>query len=275
LIHTRRIEGFLRVRALLAGLACLCLPISGPSAALALETAKEIEDCVRTNLPETSSEQRVLFKARDRVGGIKESRATIAWKKFPNGFHRLLLRVSDPPKLRKTGVLLIEKEDTTDRFIYLPALRRVKRITKETLSGPLLGTDFTYEQLERIQGVSVERPSTRLEDGEVKGRPVYVTETRAAEDDTSGYDRVVEFVDRETCVVLRTEFYERGDRLRKVLTVDPADVTPEEGMNIPHRMMVEDLLEESSTEMLVEELKVGKAIPDRVFSLHELSVGRH
>jgi hypothetical protein len=256
-----------------AGIALL-LTLFGPSMALPLETVREIQDCVRANVPEGSSVQTVLLKARDRIGAVKESRAKISWKKFPDGFYRLLLRVSDPPKLRKTGVLLIEKEGDTDRFIYLPALRRVRRITRQSMSGSLLGTDFTYDQLERVQRMRTEREAGRLEDAEIEGRPVYVLESRASKDDGSLHDRVVEFVDRETCVVLRSEFYEHGDRLRKLLTVDFAEVKHQDGLNIPRRMLLQDLLEESATELVVEEIEVGTQISNRLFSVHELSVGR-
>jgi hypothetical protein len=255
-------------------LVVLLISLAGASTALALETAKQIEDCVRENLPQESSEQTIVFKARDRIGAVKESRTTIYWKKFPDGFSKALIRVSAPPKLRGTGLLLIEKENSTDPFLYLPELRKVRRITKNSSSEAILGTDFTYDDLERVQGMREDRESERLEDAILEGRPVYVLQSRPGEDEDAEFDRAVSFIDHQTCVILRQEFYERGDRLRKLLTADPDRITREGTLHIPRYLLMHDLLEETSTELLLEKIEIDKQIPGRTFSRKELAVGR-
>ena len=75
-------------------------------------------------------------------------------------------------------------------------------------------------------------------------------------------------------MVLRQEFYERGDRLRKILTVDPDRITREGARHIPRRLLMNDLLEETSTELVFEKIEIDKPIPDRIFSRKELAVGR-
>jgi hypothetical protein len=255
-------------------LVALLISLCDASMVLALETAEEIEDCMRENLPEESSKQTIVFKARDRIGAVKESRATIHWKKFPDGFSKALMRVSAPPKLRGTGLLLIEKENSTDRFLYLPELRKVRRITKNSSSESILGTDFTYDELERVQGMREDRQSERLEDAIVEGRPAYVLQSHPEDDEDADFDRVVTFIDRQTCVVLRQEFYERGDRLRKLLTADPDRITLEGSLHIPRLMLMQDLLEETSTELVLEKIEIDEQIPGRTFSRKELAVGR-
>ncbi len=256
---------FLRVVLLIS----LCGAVPAP------QTVEEIEDCIRENLPKETSLQKVIFKARDRTGAIQESRATIYWKKFPNGFSKVLLRVSAPPKLRGTGLLMIEKEKDADRFLYLPELGKVRRITKNSSSGALLGTDFSYNQLEQIQGLHEERETERLDDAVISERPVYVLQSRPSSDDEPlEYERVLTFVDHTTCVVLRQESYERGDRLRKVLSIDPNQISHESELYIPRRMLMQDLLEKSSTVLLLEEIEIGRRIPDRTFSRKELAIGR-
>lgn len=252
----------------------LFLTLSAGSAASALETAQEIEDCVRDNLPEQSSTQEVVFKAYDRTGAVKETRATVYWRESEDGMSKVMMRVSDPPRLRGAGVLTVEKETKTDRFLYLPALRKVRRITKSTHSGALLGTDFTYEELERVQGLRQDGQKERLEDAVLDGRPVYVLEVHPDAEEDSKYDHIHLHIDRETCVVLRSEFYARGDQLRKVLTVDPERVTREDGALIPRHLHMEDLIDESSTDLVVESIEVGASIPDKVFTRKELIVGR-
>ena len=70
---------------------------------------------------------------------------------------KVVLKVLEPPDLRDTGVLFIEKkDDPADMFIYLPDLEKVRRVTTRMLSGSLFGSDFTYEDFQQIQGMARE-----------------------------------------------------------------------------------------------------------------------
>ncbi len=245
-----------------------------PAAALALETAAEIQDCIKKNLPKDSSEQSVVFQSRDRAGDEKTSNATIYWKKFPDGYSKVLLRVSAPPRLRGTGLLMLEKEGGNDRFLYMPSLKKVRRITTSNSSSSVLGTDFTYEDIERLQGISDSGRSERRPDSELSGHAVYVLESWPTSKEDSGYERSISYVDQETCVILKSEFFEYGERIRKVMSSDPESISQESGLWVARKVVMQDLLEGSSTDLLVESLEIGADIPDRRFSRKELSVGR-
>ncbi len=260
-------------RSIMLSLALLALCLL-PTAAFALETVAEIQDCINENFPESSSEQNVVFLSRDRGGEEQTSNATLYWKKFPDGYSRVLLRVSGPPRLRGTGLLMVEKEGGSDRFLYLPSLKKVRRITKSSSSSSVLGTDFTYEDLERLQGIAGSGRSERRPDRELSGRAVYVLESWPESKDDSGYERSISYVDQETCVILKSEFFEYGERIRKIMISDPQSISQESGLWVARKVVMEDLLEGSSTDLLVESLKIGEDIPDRRFSRKELSVGR-
>jgi hypothetical protein len=124
-----------------------------------------VRKCLAANVPQQTSEQAVTFTAVDRTGFVTESTARLYWRQFDNG-SRSTLCFSSPPDLRGSAVLLIAKEDRADIFMYLPELRKVRRINKRSVSGSVLGTDFSYEDLERLQGMSQERDLKRLEDAD-------------------------------------------------------------------------------------------------------------
>jgi hypothetical protein len=238
------------------------------------KTAQEIEDCVNDNLPSDSSVQEVVFATTDRSGAVKETRATIYWRKSEEGFSEIMMRVSAPPKLRGAGVLVKDKEGDPDRFLYLPALRKVRRITKGSSSEKVLGTDFTYGELERIEGIHDERLSERVDDAQVEGKTVYVVESFPAEEDDPEFTRVLTYVDTSTCVVLKAEFYGSGDKLRKVFSVDPKSVEVQAGLNVPRKMRMEDRVEGSATDLIVKSIQVGVELADKTFSRKELVVGK-
>ncbi len=251
--------------------AVLALGFALASPAAAIETAEEIEDCVRSNRPNETSIQTVVFKARDRTGEEKQSRARVYWKRFADDRSKVLIRVSEPIKSRGAGLLLVEGDDKTDRFLYLPALRKVRRITKSSSSGALLGTDFSSAELEQWQNLRDDSEPVRLDDDVVAGKPVWVIQI---EPNDSGYERIVSSIDKETCVALKVEYYDRGDQLHKVMTVEPDQVSLESGLHIPRKLLMTNLFDETSTELVVEEIEIDPPVRDKVFSKKELAVGR-
>ncbi|MBW1688660.1 MAG: outer membrane lipoprotein-sorting protein [Deltaproteobacteria bacterium] len=243
------------------------------AAAAELQTAEQIEACHHDSFPDDSSVQTISMNAKDRIGAVTTSKATIHWKRFDDGFSRVMMRFFKPPDLRGAGLLMIEKKARNDMFIYLPELGRVKRITSRMTSSSMFGTDFSYEEFERMQGIAESAPVTRGEDGAVDGRPAYVLDARPTSESDSAYERIVSFIDKETCVLLRSEFYERGDRARKVLTANTSTLSRAGDVWLAREYLMRDLRDETETTMIVEEVEVGKPVPRKLFSQRELVSG--
>jgi len=238
------------------------------------ETAAEIEQCVHDNLPRRSSVQTVVFRSTNRVGDVTESDATIHWKRFDDELSKVLLRFERPLDMRGAGVLLIEKQERRpDTFLYLPELRMVRRVSSRAASSSLFGTDFAYEDFERLVGMSADASRERAADTKVDGREVYAVIGRPDPESGSAYERVVTFVDKETCVPLRTESYERGDELRKLLTADWSEVKREGTLWVPREQTMKDLRDETQTDFVIEQIKIDAKIHDKMFSARELEAG--
>jgi len=240
------------------------LPGDGPS-------ADEIEACVRANLPSKSSIQEITFRVNGKGGMTSESHIKIHWQMGEDQLSNVLLRFDAPLDMRGSALLLIEKPGRNDMFMYLPELKRVRRVTGPSLSGGMFGTDFTYSQFERLQGVARDISVTRLPDTQVDGTPVHVLAHEPADDPEFEY--VVSHVDAERCVPLKTEFYESGRRLRKVLEADPAAVTAIEGLWIPKKLVMKDLRQDTSTEFRVDSIEVNAKIHRKIFTQANLSQG--
>ena len=103
-----------------------------------------------------------------------------------------------------------------DQWIYLPALKRVKRISSTNKSGPFMGSEFAYEDLSSQE---VEKFRYKwLRDETLDGKKTMVVEY-FPEYEHSGYTRQVVWIDSEILRVLKTEFYDRKDALLKTLTI--------------------------------------------------------
>ena len=265
-----KITGKMRIAFhLMAGLLCLLLLPQGIAAS---GTVDEVTDCLEENTPKVSSVQIVEFTATDRIGGRRISRAKIYGKRFAgDGLRRVLTHINKPPEMRGSAVLMIEREEgSPDVFLYSTEMRNVKRITAHGAGGSLFGTDFSYEDFARWQRLNQPGQTVRLEDSVVAERPVYVVETTPADEAESSYTRVVSFIDRETCVVLKTESYEKPDQLRKVSTADPEHVINEGGVWVATKLVMRDVRDETHTDVTVEDIEIDRELRDGMFSISQL-----
>ncbi len=237
-------------------------------------SADEVDACIRETRPAETSVLTVSFRSKDRVGAVTEKSATLHWKRFDDDLSRIVLRFRYPSDVRGSAVLLIEaKERAPEMFMCLPALQKVRRVTTHMVSSSMFGTDFSYEDFQRLQGYTVSAAKLRLEDAVVAGRPAFVVERTLGTD--SAYERIVDFVDQETCLPLRTESYERGGRLRKVLTADPAAFELSGSVWVAKSVLMRDLLDETETALLVEKIEIDTRIKKKVFFARDLEARCH
>lgn len=250
-----------------------CFTFLAPSAvrADAIPRVEEVIECLERNIPRATSEQSVEFVSVNRVGGKRETRAKILGKRMDDGLRRLLLRFTKPIDMRGAALLVIETgSGDNEMHLYTPEARKVKRVNAHGGSGTLFGTDFSYEDFERWQLLNKPGKQQRKADAMVSGRGVYVVESRPSAESGSSYERVVSYVDKETCVVLKSESYEPGKFLRKILKAKPDSVIEENGIHVASEVTMEDKRDETHTDVVVEDLEVDGEISDRKFQISEL-----
>jgi len=102
-----------------------------------------------------------------------------------------------------------------DQWLYLPALKRVKRISSKNKSGPFMGSEFAFEDLSSFE---VEKYSYNyLGDEVINGLDSYMIEQLPV-DKNSGYTRRVVWLDKSEYRPHKIDFYDRKNTLLKTLT---------------------------------------------------------
>jgi len=128
------------------------------------------------------------------------------------------LTIFDSPRDIKGTAFLSYTHSLTadDQWLYLPALKRVKRIASTNKSGPFVGSEFAYEDLTSQE---VEKYSYKwLRDEILDGRETFVVEQYPAYEH-SGYTRRIAWIDEQMYRPLKIEFYDRKNALLKTLTM--------------------------------------------------------
>lgn len=124
------------------------------------------------------------------------------------------IMVFDRPRdLKGTAILTFtHKSDVDEQWLYLPALKRVKRISSADKSGPFMGSEFAYEDLSSQE---VEKYSYKyLRDEDIDGELCFVVE-RIPTDKNSGYTRQITWVDQSQYRLQRVDYYDRKNALLK------------------------------------------------------------
>jgi len=134
-----------------------------------------------------------------------------------NDGDKTLIIFDQPPDLRGTALLTYtHKTDADDQWLYLPALKRAKRISSADKSGPFMGSEFAFEDLTSQE---VEKYHYRyLREEHLDGNPHFVIE-RTPVDKKSGYTRQIVWVDREYRTQ-KIEYYDRKNALLKTMLLE-------------------------------------------------------
>jgi len=127
-----------------------------------------------------------------------------------------LVIFNEPRDVKGTAFLThSHKTGNDDQWLYLPALKRVKRIASNNKSGPFVGSEFAYED---ISSQEIEKYTYKyLHDETVDGVDHFVVE-RYPVDSKSGYTRQVAWYDKSEYRVVKIDFYDRKNALLKTLT---------------------------------------------------------
>lgn len=251
----------------------MLLLVPAPRALAAPKTVEEIEACMEANMPGDSSIQEITMTTFDRVGDTTTMRSKIFWQKGKGDRSKVLMRFDDPVDLRGSAILVLEKKGRNDMFMYVPELQKVRRITSHMMSGSMFGTDFSYEEFERLQGMGDNATSERGPDQEVAGRPVWTLDQVPAEDAGSDYEKIRSLVDQETCVAVQIEFFGKGDEVAKRMEAPFDKVTKEGKGHVPREITMNDSVEGTKTTLVVNEIEVDADIPARMFSQSQLERG--
>ena len=136
----------------------------------------------------------------------------------PNEGDKSLTVFHEPRDIEGTAFLSHTRIDgDDDQWLYLPALKRVKRIASSNKSSAFVGSEFAYEDLLSDE---VEKFDYRWLRDEACGDWACFVIERRPRYANSGYSRQVVWIDQEAFRPVKIEYYDRRERLQKTLIVE-------------------------------------------------------
>jgi len=173
----------------------------------------------RRNTGYNNSTANMLMILKNRHG--QESRRQIRFRSLEvEGDGDKSLTIFDSPMDVKGTAFLnyTHKVGDDDQWLYLPALKRVKRISSRNKSGSFMGSEFAYED---IASQEVEKYTYKWLRNEIyAGIDCFVSERYPVDRKNSGYSRQVSWIDKQEYRTWKVEYYDRKDMHLKTLTMN-------------------------------------------------------
>ena len=164
---------------------------------------------------DNSSTMRMVLRNRNGDESVRELRRRALETEEAGAGDKSVITFNAPRDVAGTSLLSHTKIlDPDDQWLFLPALKRVKRISSANKSGPFVGSEFAFEDLVSQE---LDKYDYRFVGEEACGDlQCYVVE-RLPLYENSGYTKQIVWWDRDEYRVQRIDFYDRKDALLKTL----------------------------------------------------------
>jgi len=216
-----------------------------------------------------STRAKMIISAKD---GSTTERLVDQYSSYAGGRTRTVVIFQKPPSVAGTRFLTIEnpgKDD--DRWIFLPSLGKIRRISGGEGSNSFVGTDFSYDDISSTDRKVDLDNHTLLKQEDYQGKTCYVIQS-IPKDAAYQYSKMISWIDIKTLVAYKLELYDHQDRLVKVMEVQ--DLKDIQGRLTPTLSKMSSVQNGTSTTLSVEILKYDDPIPEGVFTTRFLETGR-
>jgi len=185
------------------------------------------------------------------------------------GEEKQIMWFLEPADVRGTSFLRIEKKGGFDDMrLYLPAFKKIRRITSSAKSGRFMGSDFTYEDMatREIEDYTY----TLLSDSTMDGKACYCVESTPKEEADTDYGRIVSWVWKDEYIIIHEEIFDSKGRPLKIKHM--SDFKPVKSYQISRRIEMQNVKKKHKTVLTMDNIRVDTGVESGLF--HERNLKR-
>ncbi len=222
----------------------------------------------RSNLaeyyPGNDMKARVLMRLVSKEGGERVRDMTMLRKNLQEGGEqRYFIYFHRPPDIREMTFMVWKyPQKNADRWLFIPALKLVRRIAADDKRSSFVGSDFSYED---VSGRNVDEDTHKLlREEALGGKDTYVIESVPKDLAGSDFGRKVSWIDKRTLVPLKEEYSDKRGDLSKVFSAD--EVKEIQGFWTITKRTMRDVQTGHRTEATFQEVRYNLGLPETLFS---------
>ena len=182
------------------------------------------------------------------------------------------MEFESPKDVAGTVLLSLGKAaGTADQYLYLPGLKRVRRIGGSQRSGSFQGSDFAYEDLTTREIESADY--RKLADEKVGSDECWQVEATPKKGVDTGYGRTVADIRKTDFLTVRVRFLDAKGGALKTLDVDPAKLKIDGETRIPLHLEMKTAKDGHKTLLEVSAVEINPKIDEALFDPASLDKG--
>ena len=182
--------------------------------------------------------------------------------KSKNGSEKQIIWFMEPKDDRGIAFLKIEHDNRDDEMrMWLPAFKKVRRISSKKKSDSFMGSDLSFEDLSNRRLNS--NDYKRLEDAKWLGIDCYVLETVPKKESKSNYVRHVSWINKNHMNILKEQSFNKKNKLEKEKHFN---YETRGEYQLIKKVNVENLLKKHATEITFSDIVINSGISDKIFN---------
>ncbi len=234
--------------------------LSSPLMALtAQELLQKVED---RNIGKTSKAQ-VQMDIVDKNGTARERRMTISRRKMDGDNKDNFIHFVAPTDIRNTTYLVNERSRQRQKWIYLSAFKKSRKIVAEDYGLAFVSSDFTYEDMDDFR--ADDYVASNLKEEKLGDKDVYSIDI-TKKDQNTGYSRSILKVCKETFVVLKTEMFDKKDPQKLIKVAQSEQLEKIQEIWTPKLVTMKDLTKGTHTVLKTGKVAYDLELPEEEFS---------
>ena len=229
------------------------------------ELARQSDQAQRSD-----SEHNVMTMTLENSRGQQRVRTIEGYSKEldDNEEHRFV-KFLKPSDVKDTTLLTYDyREDDDDIWLYLPALKKVKRILSSNKTDYFMGSDFSYWDMENLDLANWEYRVTGEET--LEGVDCWILEATPLNEDErkeSGYDKTVSWIGKTDMLPRRVDYHDtKGRHAKRLTTADIRPTSADDPRPRAHRLTMENYITKHKTVLVMDTLELDVTVDEEIFS---------
>ena len=225
-------------------------------------TAREIIEKVY-NRPEGDDQTSNLTMTLENKSGKQRIRKIKQFTKDMGDIEKSIMFFQSPADVKNTSFMSwsYDSDKSDDQWIYLPALKKTKRISSDSKSDYFMGSDFTYDDLgDRKLDADTH---TLLRSETLEGVDYYVVESISKDEDYM-YSKTITWIRKDNFIGLQKEFYDEDGDLLKILSIK--EFKEISGILVITNSEMKNVQKDHKTMMILSDIKVNTGMSDSKFT---------
>ncbi|HBE03104.1 MAG: hypothetical protein A2096_09180 [Spirochaetes bacterium GWF1_41_5] len=199
--------------------------------------------------------------------GARKTRKIISYSQETGEGKNTFIEFLEPADVKGTRFLTIAHKNIDDeQRLYLPALKKVRKIAASGKDGKFMGTDLYFYDMEDRN--FEDQNYTYIKDGTFEQKPCFIVEA-VSKDPNAPYGKSLEWVSRDDYFIYKIEAYDKKS-LSLVKTIVFLEIKNINGVLIAHKTAVDNHKDIHKTLISLDEVRINSGISEKIFTVQNL-----